>query len=277
VQIHINLIKNFRNPTTFKMRASAFENLFTLSPMALRKIAPSLSVVFAALGAVATSALTTAPAQAAFSTDKNNPTVLSFLESGISIMGTVSQPAGPSATVNGVSPDAQYVTFTVPDGYAFSRLILTDYSSTDQRGFIALQAGSQWTSVPASPALPGSLAFAHFGTGNSGTRPVCALSYAGSTATPTGSQACAIDAATSSDLFTRNLGNTVLQSLPAGPYTLWIQQTNVAPVSFTFQAQFSAVPGPLPVLGAAAAFSKIRRLRNLSDRLSYGRRQGQGA
>jgi hypothetical protein len=252
----------------------------SLFPRALRvtpRFLSPFSVALGALGVLSTSVLTTAPAQAAFSMDKNNPTVLSFLESGISIMGTVSQPAGPSATVGGVSPDAQYVTFTVPDGYAFSRLILTDYSSTDQRGFIALQAGSQWTSVPASGALPGALAYAHFGTGNSGTRPVCALSYAGSTATPTGSQACAIDAATSSDLFSRNLGNTVLQSLPAGPYTLWIQQTNVAPVSFTFQAQFSAVPGPLPVLGAAAAFSKIRRLRNLSDRLSYGRRQGQGA
>jgi hypothetical protein len=244
------------------------------SPMALRKIAPSLSVVFAALGAVATSALTTAPAQAAYSTDKNNPSVLSFLAEGISIMGTVSQPGGPSATVAGVSPNAQYVTFTVPDGYAFSGLVLTDYSSTDQRGFVALQAGSQWTSVPASPALPGSLAFAHFGTGNSGTRPVCALSYAGSTATPTGSSACVSDAAANSDLFSRNIANTFLQSLPAGPYTLWIQQTNVAPVNFTFQARFSPVPGPLPLLGAAAAFSKIRRLRNLSDRLSHERRQG---
>ena len=235
-----------------------------------------LSVVLGALGALSASVLTTAPAQAAFSTDKNNPTVLSFLASGISIMGTVSQPAGPSATVGGVSPDAQYVTFTVPDGYAFSGLVLTDYSSTDQRGFVALQAGSQWTSVPASGALPGALAYAHFGTGNAGTRPVCALSYAGSTVVPTGASDCVSNAAANSNLLTRNIGNTFLQSLPAGPYTLWIQQTNVAPVNFTFQAQFTPAPGPLPVLGAAVAFSQIRRLRDLSDRLSHGRRQGQG-
>jgi len=243
--------------------------------MALRKIAPSLSVVFAALGAVASSALTTAPAQAAYSTDKKNPTVLTFLAEGITIMGTVNQTSG--SAVGGVSPDAQYVTFTVPDGYAFSGLVLTDYSSTDQRGFVALQAGSQWTSVPASGGLPGSLAFAHFGTGNAGNRPVCALSYAGSTALPAGSSACVSDAAANSDLFSRNIANTFLQSLPAGPYTLWIQQTNVAEVNFTFQAQFTPAPGPLPVLGAAVAFSQIRRLRDLSDRLSHGRRQGQGA
>ena len=248
------------------------------APRALRgtcRMAPSLSVVFAALGALATSVLTTAPAHAAFSTDKNNPTVLSFLAEGVTIMGTVNQTSGPA--VGSVSPDAQYVTFTVPDGYAFSSLILTDYSSTDQRGFVALQSGSTWTSVPASGGLPGSLAFNHFGTGNLGTRPVCALSYAGSTAVPSGSSACVSNAAANSDLFSRNLGNTFLQSLPAGPYTLWIQQTASAPVNFTFQAQFSPVPGPLPLLGAAAAFSKIRRLRNLSDRLSHQRRQGQGA
>ena len=224
-----------------------------------RKNASSLSVVFAALGTVATSTLTTAPAHAFFSTDKNNPTPLSFLAEGITIMGTVSQPSG--SAVNGVSPIAQYVTFTVPDGYAFARLILTDHSSTDQRGFVALQKGSQWTSAPASGGLPGSLAFAHFGTGNAGNRPVCALSYAGSTAIPTGSSACVSNAAANSDLFSRNIPDAILQSQPAGPYTLWIQQTAPAPVNFTFQAQFSPVPGPLPLLGAAAGFSFTRRLR----------------
>jgi hypothetical protein len=62
-------------------------------------------VDFAALGAVATSVLTIAPAHAAFSTNKNNPSVLSFLAEGITIMGTVSQTSG--SAVAGVSPDAQ--------------------------------------------------------------------------------------------------------------------------------------------------------------------------
>jgi hypothetical protein len=143
------------------------------------------------------------------------------------------------------------VTFTVPDGYALASLILTDYSSTDQRGFVALQSGSQWTAEPALGALPApALADAHFGTGNAGNRPVCALSYAGSTATPSGSSACVSDAAANSDLFSRNILNTLLQSQPAGPYTFWIQQTAAAPVNFTFQAQFRSVsvPGPLPLL-----------------------------
>jgi len=59
-----------------------------------RRNAPTLAVFFAALGAAATSALTTAPAHAFFSTDKNNPTPLTFLAEGITIMGTVSQPSG---------------------------------------------------------------------------------------------------------------------------------------------------------------------------------------
>jgi hypothetical protein len=53
----------------------------------------------------------------------------------------------------------------------------------------------------------------HFGTGNAGTRPVCALSYEGSAANASGSSGCVSNAAASSDLFSCNLGHTFLQPL----------------------------------------------------------------
>ena len=229
--------------------------------------------VLASLAAAAAAVLPGAPAHAApaaFSKDKNNPTALSFFPSGITISGTVNQTSG--SAVGGVSPDAQYVTFTVPKRYNFTSLTLTDYSSTDQRGFVALQAGSQWTSVPSGGGIPGALTYNHFGTGNTGSRPVCALSYAGSTATPSGASACVDNAAANSDLFSRNLPNSILSAQPAGSYTLWIQQTAPAPVSYALEANFQPqpVPGPLPVLGAVAGFGFSRRLRR---RL----KQGQGA
>lgn len=229
--------------------------------------------VLASLAAAAAAVLPGAPAHAApaaFSKDKNNPTALSFFPSGIPISGTVNQTSG--SPVGGVSPDAQYVTFSVPKHYNFTSLTLTDYSSTDQRGFVALQAGSQWTSVPSGGGLPGALTYNHFGTGNTGSRPVCALSYVGSTATPSGASACVSNAAANSDLFSRNLPNSIVSAQPAGSYTLWIQQTALADVSYTFEANFQPqpVPGPLPVLGAVAGFGFSRRLRR---RL----KQGQGA
>ena len=239
-------------------------------PRACKLSTASGPAVLASLAAAAAAVLPGAPAHAAFSTDKNNPTALSFFPSGIPISGTVNQTSG--SAVGGVSPDAQYVTFTVPKRYNFTSLTLTDYSSTDQRGFVALQAGSQWTSVPSGGGLPGALTYNHFGTGNTGSRPVCALSYTGSTATPSGASACVSNAAANSDLFSRNLPNSIVSAQPAGSYTLWIQQTAPAPVSYTFEANFQPqpVPGPLPVLGAVAGFGFSRRLRR---RL----KQGQGA
>lgn len=200
--------------------------------------------------------------QAAFSNDKNNPTVLPWSQT-LTISGSVSQPGGPSATVAGVSPNAQYVTFTVPQGWAFSGLSLTNYDSTDTRGFVGLQAGSQWTSVPntTTGALPGSLAYNHFGTGTGpGTRSkLCSQNYSALTPAPVSD--CATDPASKSNLFKQSIIAPIGAPLQAGSYTLWLQQTNVASVNFTFQANFQPVPSPLPLLGAAAGFGFSRRMR----------------
>jgi len=219
----------------------------------------SLRGLLAAASALAVLAVPQA-GHAAFSNDKNNPTVLPWSEI-LTIAGTVSQPAGPSATVGGVSPNAQYVSFTVPVGYVFSGLELVDYNSADDRGFVALQAGDKWTAVPntTTGALPGALAYHHFGSGAGNVYgSLCSQSYSGGT-TPV--SVCATDPVANSDLFTRSIGGPITGPLAAGSYTLWFQQTNTTPVGFTFQATSTAVPAPLPLLGLGAGLGVSRRLR----------------
>jgi hypothetical protein len=219
----------------------------------------SLRGLLAAASALAVLAVPQA-GHAAFSNDKNNPTVLPWSEI-LTIAGTVSQPAGPSATVGGVSPNAQYVSFTVPVGYVFSGLELLDYNSSDLKGFVALQAGDKWTAVPntTTGALPGALAYHHFGSGaGSVYGSLCSQSYSGGT-TPV--SVCATDPVANSDLLTRSIGGPIAGPLAAGSYTLWFQQTNVTPVGFTFQATSTAVPAPLPLLGLGAGLGVSRRLR----------------
>ena len=214
--------------------------------------------LLAAASALAVLALPQA-GHAAFSYDKNSPTALPWSEI-LDIAGSVSQPGGPSATVGGVSPNAQYVSFTVPVGYVFTGLELVDYNSADDRGFVGLQAGNQWTAVPntTTGALDGALAYHHFGSG-AGTvyGSLCSQSYTG--VTPT--SVCATDPVANSDLFTRSINGPIAGPLPSGSYTLWLQQTNVTPVGFTFRATSTAVPSPLPLLGLGAGLGVSRRLR----------------
>ena len=212
--------------------------------------------LLAAASALAVLALPQA-GHAAFSNDKNSPTVLPWSEI-LSIAGTVSQPSGSS--VGGVSPWAQYVSFTVPLGYVFSGLELLDYNSSDLKGFVALQAGDKWTAVPntTTGALPGALAYHHFGNGGGARSTLCSQNYQ-QAITLVG--VCLTDATANSDLFTRSIGGPITGPLAAGSYTLWLQQTNVTPVGFTFRATSTAVPSPLPLLGLGAGLGVSRRLR----------------
>lgn len=222
--------------------------------------------LLAAASALAVLALPQA-GHAAFSNDKNNPTVLPWSEI-LSIAGSVSQPGGPSATQAGVSPNAQYVSFTVPLGYVFTGLELVDYNSTDRRGFVGLQAGNQWTAVPntTTGALPGALAYHHFGNGFGTNGTLCSQNYTG--VDPV--SVCATDPVANSDLFTRSLISPINGPLPSGSYTLWLQQTNVASVGFTFRATSTAVPSPLPLLGLGAGFGVSRRLRQRINNARVG-------
>jgi hypothetical protein len=244
------------------------------APRALRtrRIAPSLSVVFAALGAVATALLPAPPAHAVdYSNDPLDPTVVSPNGLGQFIFeGQVDGINAGQCSTTGNCFD--YVTINIPAGRQVTEIILDSYNSTDERAFIAIQAGSQFTATVAAGRLPEALAYNHFGW-----RGLCATSY-GALRPPTyvASNNCILpdndtpNPARLTDLFDSILpGSSRLPtSLPPGDYTFWIQQ-----VSGDSEYKFlvtSSVPGPLPLLGAAAGFNWTRRLRRRV-------KQGQGA
>ena len=193
--------------------------------------------------------------QAAYSHNPLAPTKLTGSPK-VTIQGKV-QNVG--TVTNGVSPTSDYVTFRVPYGKVFTGLNLTSYTSTDDRSFVALMAGKQWTAVPKltqPQGLPGALAFSHFGT-----RGVCSAFY-GNLA-PSGTNNCATDPLSQTNLFVKSLTGPLAAPLKSGDYSVWIQQTGNQETAYVFEAQFESVkaPGPLPILGAAAGLGFSRRLR----------------
>jgi len=249
-------------------------------------IASSLSVVFAALGAVATALLPATPAHAvAYSNDPLNPSVVlidgngQFLFDG-RVGGTFDFNTGVCTPLSGLNC-ADYITITVPQDTVITSINLDFYNSTDDRAFIALQKGKQFTSSPdfSTSTLPGALAFNHFGW-----RELCATSYGSlrlansNNPTPPSSIYNCTNGSTTDPLSTpmptnlTDLFDSVLATspslpatLPAGDYTFWIQQVS-GDSTYTFRV---STPGPLPLLGAAAGLSWSRRLRRRV-------RQGQG-
>ncbi len=159
-----------------------------------------------------------------------------------------------------------YVTFSVPAGRVLNGLKLRSYDSSDNRVFAAIQAGVQFTAVPSGTTLPGALAYNH-----AGWRGICAESYGPSR--PTGTEISLLNNCIQADNITPVVGaNTNLFKansiaagplavgfLPAGDYTVWLQQ--VSGISeYTFVGT-TAVPGPLPAAGALAGLAMARRLR----------------
>jgi hypothetical protein len=239
--------------------------------MALRKIAPSLSVVFAALGAVATALLLAPPALAVdYSNDPLKPSVVPMNGVGeYFFSGRVDGTSAANCPTTGNCFD--YITITVPQNRFITDINLDFYNSTDDRAFIALQAGNQFTATVSGTGLPGSLAFNHFGW-----RGQCATSY-GDLRPPApyapNNNCILADNSTPNPARLTDLFDTVLPTspilsapLPAGDYTFWIQQVS-GDSEYVFRV---STPGPLPVLGAAAGFGFSRRLRRRV-------KQGQGA
>lgn len=222
-----------------------------------------LSVVLGALGVLSASVLTTAPAQAVdYSNDPLNPSLVSPNGLGQYIFeGRVDGTSAAACPTTGNCFD--YVTITIPPGMQVTDILLDSYNSTDDRAFVAIQAGNKFTATVAAGRLPDALAYHHFGW-----RGLCANTY-GALRPPSyvaannciQSDNATPVAARLTDLFDTVLpGSSLLPtSLPPGDYTFWIQQ-----VSGDSEYRFlvtSSVPGPLPVLGAAAGFSFSRRLR----------------
>jgi hypothetical protein len=239
-----------------------------------RHISACLPAVLASLATAAVAVLPGAPAQAVdYSNDPLNPSLVT--PNGLGQYIFEGRVDGPGPTASSCTPAYNcfdYVTITIPSGMQVTEIILDSYNSTDDRAFVAIQAGNQFTATVAANRLPGALAYNHFGW-----RGLCATTYGALRPIPASANNNCIlgDNVTPvtgqlTDLFDSVLpGSTKLPtSLPPGDYTFWIQQ-----VSGDSEYRFlvtSSVPGPLPLLGAAAGFGFSRRLRRRV-------KQGQGA
>ena len=135
-----------------------------------------------------------------------------------------------------VAGDIDYLTVTVPVGYALSQLNLLSFASTDDLAFIGVQAGSTFTQPPTGTDVTQLLGWAHFG-------PTAPLPYLATLGTSPGA-----------------IGFT--GPLPAGPYTFWIQQAGAQQVAYSWNfVVASAAPEPgtggLVVLGLTALLGRV--------------------
>ncbi len=129
-----------------------------------------LKIVLQASLGLAVVAATTAVQATDYSDDPLNPSEI-FADASGNFTFTVNQ-----AGVGGTNPCTignckDYVFFNVPTGRTFTGLTMDFYNSTDNRAFVALQAGTQFTAAPVSGALSGALAYNH-----AGWRGLCAAS-----------------------------------------------------------------------------------------------------
>jgi len=210
-----------------------------LKPLALFALVPAFTLLASPM------------ASQAYSNNPLAPTKLTGSPT-VTIQGTTT----PGTVTGGVSDKSEYVTFRVPYGKVFTGLNLTSYTSTDDRSFVALMPGKKWTTAPSSGALPGALAYSHFGT-----RGVCSASYGN--LEPSGTNNCVTDPGSQTNLFVKSLTGPLAAPLKSGDYSVWIQNTGTEETAYVFEAQFESVkaPGPLPILGAAAGLGFSRRLR----------------
>jgi hypothetical protein len=219
-----------------------------LKPLALLALVPAFTLLASPMASQASPAT-------GYSHDRLAPTLLTgskkvVIKGAVQNVGTVT---------GGISPTAEYVTFTVPSGKVFTSLTLTNYTSIDNLAFVGLMAGNQWTAARVGQTLPNALAYSHFGVSG-----VCAETYGGSgNGLPTGANDCASNPLSQTDLFVKSLKGALTAPLQAGDYTVWIQNTGSELTEYEFAAQFeyAPAPGPLPVLGAAAGLGFSRRLR----------------
>jgi hypothetical protein len=129
-------------------------------------------------------------------------------------------------TVSGsvIAGDVDYLTIVVPAGFTLSQINLVSFTSVDDLAFIGIQAGSTFTQPPTGTDVTQLLGWAHFGP----TAPVPYFDIIG-----TGTGAIGFSA-----------------PLPAGPYTLWIQQTSAQTVGYGWD--FVVTGGSVPEPGSAA-------------------------
>ncbi|MCI0674568.1 MAG: hypothetical protein L0Y42_02195 [Phycisphaerales bacterium] len=157
--------------------------------------------------------------------DRFNPTQLTLTLGVNSIIAT------------SVGTDREYYTFTLPDGWFLSQIIVASYVGNDPLAFLGVQEGTIFSEPPVNPIVGNILGYSHFGTENN------------------------------------TVGTDILDNVGAGPgaigftpplgpgaYTWWSQQTGANPV--TYQLDFVVViPGPAGLALLALAGTRPRRRR----------------
>ncbi len=156
--------------------------------------------------------------------DRFNPT-----QGGVLALGSN------TLTASVVVDDLDFITFNVPAGSELAAVTLTAFDSTlGNRAFMGIQAGSIFTLDPGAPNPAELLGYVLFGSDQLGADLLPAM---GSAAGAMGFSG----------------------SLPAGDYTLWIQETSQDQDTFTLD--FVTVPSPSAAAVLLAAGGMLQRRR----------------
>jgi hypothetical protein len=148
------------------------------------------------------------------------PTALAFAPGVNSVSGST------------VAGDLDYFSFGIPAGYLLGQIVLAEFVTTDDRSFIAIQSGSAFTEPPSGTDPANLLGWTHFGT---------ALDVPGPGTNILDEMGAAVPA----------IGFP--GPLPAGSYTVWLQETGGIPVGY--RLDFVVIPEPASgaLLGLALA------------------------
>ena len=200
---------------------------------------PSSLTAWASMATLAVAAAFAAPgAQAATAWDESVSG--DFSNNGLT-PNTVSLTAGSNFVVGATGRNAQsvvdrdYFTFTLAEGFQLDALIVlpgSTFLGPESISFIAFQAGPLFTVSPTSNSPEGLLGYWLYGPNDLG---LDILQQMGSSPGATG----------------------FFGSLPAGTYSVWIQETGTGVANYNFDFQVSQVPEPGTALFMAAGLAAL--------------------
>lgn len=162
---------------------------------------------------------------------------LSNFAAGPTDVGTLALGSNTLTATSGGS-DIEYFSITIPDGAIWSELVLAAYDGLDDIGFIAIESGSVFTPPPGGNDVSVFLGYDHFGP--------------------------AFNDVGKNILKRLGNGNGAIgfdKTLPAGTYSLWVQNQSGS-MDYTFDFVLTPAPAPATVfalLGAPAWCARRRR------------------